>query len=233
MAFCGILSYPSVSSFSLPFSPLTPISPTHPRFTKNGYGQVLDTNLVGPFLVAQAVARSMVRDKRTGSIINISSVSSMVPSSGKRKSNGLRDRLENAMDCSTFPPPRRHSVLLSPFVLPQRNRAEDTGVDEVCAALSCPSRTMAHSQWSFCTHCRRSLFECLKVDKIGGITLRQMRPLAFVLLDFLTTFSSDQGYRRTALPRRVSPISPGCWRSSGHVTASASTPCVPDTSEPR
>lgn len=45
--------------------------------------QVLDTNLVGPFLVAQAVARSMVRDKRSGSIINISSVSSMVPSSGE------------------------------------------------------------------------------------------------------------------------------------------------------
>ena len=47
------------------------------------YTQVLDTNLVGPFLVAQAVARSMVREKRSGSIINISSVSSMVPSSGE------------------------------------------------------------------------------------------------------------------------------------------------------
>lgn len=47
------------------------------------YLQVLDTNLVGPFLVAQAVARSMVRNKRGGSIINISSVSGMVPSSGE------------------------------------------------------------------------------------------------------------------------------------------------------
>lgn len=46
---------------------------------------MIDTNLVGPFLVAQAVARSMVRDKRRGSIINISSVSSMVPSSGETK----------------------------------------------------------------------------------------------------------------------------------------------------
>ncbi|CAM9325530.1 unnamed protein product, partial [Hapterophycus canaliculatus] len=50
--------------------------------TKREWEKVLDTNLVGPFLVAQAVARSMVRDKRAGSIINISSVSSMVPSSG-------------------------------------------------------------------------------------------------------------------------------------------------------
>eukprot|EP00752_Nemacystus_decipiens_P016226 g14508.t1 len=50
--------------------------------TKREWEKVLDTNLVGPFLVAQAVARSMVRDKRSGSIINISSVSSMVPSSG-------------------------------------------------------------------------------------------------------------------------------------------------------
>lgn len=46
--------------------------------------KVLDTNLIGPFLVAQAVARSMVRDKRKGNIINISSVSSIVPSAGER-----------------------------------------------------------------------------------------------------------------------------------------------------
>lgn len=38
---------------------------------------------MGPFFVAQAVARSMVRDKRKGSIINISSVSGMVPSPGE------------------------------------------------------------------------------------------------------------------------------------------------------
>ncbi|CAM9683489.1 unnamed protein product [Ectocarpus sp. 8 AP-2014] len=50
--------------------------------TRREWEKVLDTNLVGPFLVAQAVARSMVRDKRSGSIINISSVSGMVPSSG-------------------------------------------------------------------------------------------------------------------------------------------------------
>ncbi|CAN0455191.1 unnamed protein product [Ascophyllum nodosum] len=50
--------------------------------TKKDWEKTLDTNLVGPFFVAQAVARSMVRNKKKGSIINISSVSSMVPSSG-------------------------------------------------------------------------------------------------------------------------------------------------------
>lgn len=50
--------------------------------TKQEWEKVLDTNLVGPFLVAQAVARSMVKAKRGGSIINISSVSSMIPSIG-------------------------------------------------------------------------------------------------------------------------------------------------------
>ncbi|CAN0005850.1 unnamed protein product, partial [Laminaria digitata] len=52
------------------------------KHTKRDWEKVLDTNLVGPFLVAQAVAQSMVRSKRKGSIINISSVSSEVPSAG-------------------------------------------------------------------------------------------------------------------------------------------------------
>lgn len=45
--------------------------------------QVLGTNLVGPFLVAQAVGRSMIRHKLEGSIINISSVAGQAPSASE------------------------------------------------------------------------------------------------------------------------------------------------------
>lgn len=54
-----------------------------------GRRQVLGTNLVGPFLVAQVVARSMVRGKRPGSIINISSSASLAPSAGEHGRSAL------------------------------------------------------------------------------------------------------------------------------------------------
>ena len=42
--------------------------------TEEAWDAVLDTNLKGVFLVAQAVAREMIRAEKTGSIINIASI---------------------------------------------------------------------------------------------------------------------------------------------------------------
>ncbi|KAG5175795.1 2,3-dihydro-2,3-dihydroxybenzoate dehydrogenase, partial [Tribonema minus] len=50
------------------------------RQTLDDWRRVIDTNLTGPWLVAQAVARGMVKNKSGGSIINISSVAGLGPS---------------------------------------------------------------------------------------------------------------------------------------------------------
>jgi len=50
-------------------------------FDEADYDAVMDTNLKGAFLVAQAVGRRMIADKRSGKIVNIASVlgSSVIP----------------------------------------------------------------------------------------------------------------------------------------------------------
>ncbi|CAM9572568.1 unnamed protein product [Choristocarpus tenellus] len=47
------------------------------RQTKEDWNKVMSTNLVGPFLVARTVAKSMVHAKVGGSIINIASVAGL------------------------------------------------------------------------------------------------------------------------------------------------------------
>ena len=46
------------------------------NFTEEDFDAVLDTNLKGPFFVAQAAAQQMLRHKRGGRIVNIASVAS-------------------------------------------------------------------------------------------------------------------------------------------------------------